>query len=87
MSARDLFKVFLRDVLDRVEKEAFTDDDETQLITRARSQLKSEILDTIEGMKVRHLRSPRSWGDGEIVDNAPGYNQALSDLKGKIEQL
>lgn len=46
-----------------------------------KKQLLSRVLEEVKGMGKRRLESPRSFGDGDIVDVSPGYNQALEDLR------
>jgi len=41
---------------------------------------REKIIGEAEKMKLRRLNTPRSFGDGDIVNQAPGYNQALDDI-------
>jgi hypothetical protein len=34
----------------------------------------------IQGIKIKRLDSPRSLGDADVVNVAPGYNQAIQDV-------
>src|SRR3990167_5205975 len=41
---------------------------------------REKIIGEAEKMKLRRLNTPRSFGDRDIVNQAPGYNQALDDI-------
>jgi len=46
----------------------------------------SHIKERISKMGKNNLPSPRSFGDGDIVDVSAGYNQALSDVLKLLEE-
>jgi hypothetical protein len=56
--------------------------DVEDFITNIFTQLEREV----EGMKIKRLDSPRSFGDGEIVNVAPGYNQSVQDIINLIKK-
>lgn len=58
-----------------------------QELSSQKKQLLSRVLEEVKGMGKRRLESPRSFGDGDIVDVSPGYNQALEDLRKALTTL
>ena len=52
-----------------------------EFISDILAQDHTTLLERIEKMKKRELRSPRSIGDNEsTVDVSPGYNQGIDDV-------
>lgn len=50
-------------------------------------KLIESVAEEIRVSKKHHLYSPRSLGDGETVDVAPGYNQAIDDVSLKVKEI
>ena len=51
-----------------------------QALSSQHKRLIGEIREKVKGLEKRRLDSPRSLGGGEIVNVAPGYNQALNEV-------
>ena len=51
-----------------------------QAIEKLIATQRRELVEAVEGMGKKKLMSPRSFGDGDIVDVSPGYNQAVKDF-------
>jgi len=52
-----------------------------ELFDTSIDQVHTTLLERIEKMKKRELRSPRSFGDNEsTVDVSSGYNQGIEDV-------
>lgn len=58
----------------------------SQFILLDREKQKQRMKEKIKGMGKRRLDSPRSFGDDEVVNVAPGYNQALDDILALLEE-
>ena len=44
------------------------------------AEARREWVEVVRGMKKKRLDSPRGLGDGQVVNVAPGYNQAIDDV-------
>lgn len=51
-----------------------------KLYSHSLAEARREWVEEIRGMKKKRLDSPRGLGDGQVVNVAPGYNQAIDDV-------
>jgi hypothetical protein len=53
----------------------------------ALSTLLQQVGEEVGKMKVKKLDSPRGLGDGDIVNVASGYNQAIDDVRSRLDSV
>lgn len=58
----------------------------SEAYAQGREERDREVVEMVEGMGKKELRSPRSFGDNEqTVDVSSGYNQALQDILTQLQ--